>query len=187
MKKFIIVSVLTILSVICLCGSNRVKIPLKHIKETDKEYVVFASGVSSNANTATSIAQNECYGQMARRLNADVKSGLETYAQNYQMKSGKKIKIDDGSVAESVTTTLSKAKITKMKQVDYSLVYDKRKGIYTCWVAMSLPKDVGNEIIDGYKSSIEFEIDDVNKQRINDDREDFKHRIGYENDVGYFN
>lgn len=185
MKKIFVILAAVILMAVSTdaLAAKKVRVPLKHTENTATEYVVFASGLATNMNIAREIAQNECYGQLARNLDARVKSALEDYNSNYQVNSKRKVRIDDEAIHEGITTTLTNTKVSGIEVIETVYLTKRVSGRKTieCWVAMSMPKEFADETVQKTSQKIKHNIDDATKAAIYNDKVQFKESV--ENDL----
>lgn len=181
MKKiFTLIAIVMMVTISSVVNAKTVKVPLKHTTDTKAEYVVFASGESVNQNTAREIAMNECYGQLARNLDARVKSAIKTYSNNYQIADKRKVYMDDAGVTERIITTISNTRISNMFVIETKVEQVRINGrkVYRYWVSMAMPKGEANTV--AVESLIQSNIDSVTKNMILNDRDNFEQSLADE-------
>lgn len=118
---------------------REVKLPLSGAKyETNKKFFrAVQSGTSTNPATAKTMAIHNAKVLMASNLEATLKAVTDQYTNQFNTAEG----IEDASKFEQQSREAVKETLADISVIDEKLFMDKKKGTYTCWVAIEMPKE----------------------------------------------
>lgn len=132
---------------------KEVKLPLSGNKyETNKKFFrAVQSGTSTNPATAKTMALHNAKVLMASNIEATIKAVTDQYTSQFNTAEG----LEDASKFEQQSREAVKETISDVSLFDEKLFMDKKKGTYTCWVAIEMPKE---SLIKGIKEKTKGSI-----------------------------
>ena len=129
--------------ILSACGASR------KVVDTQDEYIVYGYGESADRTIARTLAYQDCYQQMANKVNANVNAYARTDANQTSRYNGSGKKKDKLSTSTTMRTVTSSD--VDVNGATYEIKERPKQNKWYVEIKMELPRDKVDEILEKYR------------------------------------